>query len=322
MFVRKTRFTLLTPGVPTLEQILSRRETIETKQNWCPVHEKLNRVRVCSEFVLFSSWCVSLPLSLFLWKEIQLNFLFVLHSFPSLPCPKSNPLGDERTNEQTNELSCVLGPVVVHNWAEWSENSGLYPSMFNRTTEHLASVRGRCGQRRSKQKGKRVRQSSSPPRTQSTDDAISVVCPLLCRESASSRRSSSTDRKFTLHTEDQVCFDGSLPNRSCSDDAQPQKQPPQPLADQPGANMLSPSELKLCSSLSLPATRYITLKTVLLSGSDHSYAIKQEPEAKGVLGGGGGGGNTGSSNGSVGRNSSTQIIKKYLTRAGWLAGGN
>lgn len=64
--------------------------------------------------------------------------------------------------------------------------------------------------------------------------------------------------------------------------------------------MLTHNEIKLCSSLNLPATKYLTLKTVLLSSADHSYAIKQE------AGGGG-----------LNRNS-LDNIKRYLTSAGWL----
>lgn len=85
--------------------------------------------------------------------------------------------------------------------------------------------------------------------------------------------------------------------------------------------MLSPHEIRLCSSLNLPPTRFITLKTVLLSGSDHSYAIKQEPnEAKCF----GFGASATSSSGAVNGANSSHIdsIKKYFTRAGWLAGSN
>lgn len=264
------------------------------------MHEKLNRVRDCCQFVvLLCSWCVSKD------EGIQLNFLFV---------PPSNNL----SMMMTNELSCVLGPVVVHNWTERSENSRLYPSMFNRTTDHLASVRHRRGQRCSQQKGELI--PSCPPerltdkQTDRLNNALSLPCPRSRRESASSRRSNSTDRKTTLHTDDQGSCDGSLPSRSCSDDVLPLKQP---LSDQPGANLLSQSELKLCTSLNLPATKYITLKTVLLSGADHSYAIKQEPPpvVKSVM--------MGHNNG-TGMNGGSHIesIRKFLTKAGWFTGGH
>lgn len=112
------------------------------------------------------------------------------------------------------------------------------------------------------------------------------------------------------HIDDPASLDDLLPSKSCSDDIQQQQQQQQP----PGANMLSMNEIRLCSSLNLPPTRYITLKTVLLSGSDHSYAIKQEPSemVKGVLGAGSNNANS----------SHIDSIKKYLTKAGWLAGGN
>lgn len=112
-----------------------------------------------------------------------------------------------------------------------------------------------------------------------------------------------------LHTDDLGSCDDSLPSKSFSDDAQQQQQP--------GANMLSHNEIKLCSSLNLPPTRYITLKTVLLSGSDHSYAIKQEPP---TASGGDAGKGAGVGAGAAG-SSHIESIKKYLTKAGWLAGG-
>lgn len=78
---------------------------------------------------------------------------------------------------------------------------------------------------------------------------------------------------------------------------------------QPGANLLSQNEIKLCSSLNMPATKFITLKTVLLSGGgDHSYAIKPEQLALTA--------------GAAGAQNSSHIdsIKRYLNKAGWLAG--
>lgn len=57
-----------------------------------------------------------------------------------------------------------------------------------------------------------------------------------------------------------------------------------------GENLLSSNEIQLCSSLNLPPTRYITLKTILLSGVPISV-----------------------------NNSSTEAsIRKYLIKGGWL----
>lgn len=113
-------------------------------------------------------------------------------------------------------------------------------------------------------------------------------------------------------TDDQGSCDDSLHNRSSLDDVHQRPQ------SQPGANVLSNSEIKLCLNLNMPPTRYITLKTVLLSGSDHSYAIKKEPSGgyPKSLGGDGG------SEASATNSSHIQCIKKYLTKAGWLAAGN
>lgn len=133
-----------------------------------------------------------------------------------------------------------------------------------------------------------------------------------------------------LHIDVPGSCDGSLPSRSCSDDAAlPGAAHPQPAhqspAGQPGGNLLSSSEIKLCSNLNMPATRFITLKTVLLSGGgDHSYAIKQEPGDQKLAGQGM---MTGSSNGGGGgaaqaNSSHIDSIKKYLTKAGWLSAGN
>lgn len=71
--------------------------------------------------------------------------------------------------------------------------------------------------------------------------------------------------------------------------------------------MLSQNEIKLCSNMNMAPTRFITLKTVLLSGSDHSYAIKKEPQ--------------GGTDSAAINSSHIHCIKKYLTKAGWLAGG-
>lgn len=78
--------------------------------------------------------------------------------------------------------------------------------------------------------------------------------------------------------------------------------------------MLTHNEMKLCSSLNLPATQYITLKTVLLSSADHSYAIRQDTP------GGEGKSNVSRIGGGGGVNRHIDSIKQYLTSAGWLAG--
>lgn len=71
---------------------------------------------------------------------------------------------------------------------------------------------------------------------------------------------------------------------------------------------MSQTELKLCNSMEMAATTYITLKTVLLSGGgDHSYAIK--PEQAALAGGAAGGGGT-----------QVDSVKRFMKKAGWLAG--
>lgn len=64
----------------------------------------------------------------------------------------------------------------------------------------------------------------------------------------------------------------------------------QQQAVRPGENLLTTNEIQLCSSLNLPPTQYITLKTVLLSGAPIT------------------------SSSSIIENS----IRKYLINAGWL----
>lgn len=108
------------------------------------------------------------------------------------------------------------------------------------------------------------------------------------------------------HTGDQAYSDVSLLNKNSSDNCQllVNHQPPanQPANQnqnqnnnnldalhQPGVNLLSSNEIKLCSKLNLPATRYITLKTVLLSGAQCQINSTAE-----------------------------NCIKKYLIQSGWL----
>lgn len=96
-------------------------------------HEKLNRV--CDRVLLEMSYQKS-------------NVSFPL--FNSFRGGGGGGGGGRRT---TIVCFCV-GPVVVHNRAKRSENPGLYSTMFNRTTEHLAIDRGRgLRGRRLQQKG-------------------------------------------------------------------------------------------------------------------------------------------------------------------------
>jgi transcriptional adapter 2-beta len=68
-----------------------------------------------------------------------------------------------------------------------------------------------------------------------------------------------TGQRFTHHTGGPASFDGSSNSKSSSDSSQ--------VVDpmQLGAQLLSFNESQLCSTLNLPPTRYLTIKTVLLS---------------------------------------------------------
>lgn len=59
---------------------------------------------------------------------------------------------------------------------------------------------------------------------------------------------------------------------------------------QPGENLLSFNEMQLCNALNLPPTYYISLKTVMLSGSPLSTNSRVE-----------------------------NIVRKFFIRAGWLS---
>lgn len=213
------------------------------------------------------------------------------------------------------QLSCIIGP-----------NGQRMPGCIRQCLTGQPSIWQASGVVVDVSSNKKVSRSSSWFVGVSFVNIRLLFSPSGCRESANSRRSSSTDRKYTLHTDDQGSCDDLLPSRSYLDDVQPPPQQPsssssQQQQQQPGANMLSQNEIKLCSSLNMQATRYITLKTVLLSGSDHSYAIKQEPlgshDSKSVLGVG-----PATGNGAAANSSHIGTIKKYLTKAGWLAGSN
>lgn len=121
---------------------------------------------------------------------------------------------------------------------------------------------------------------------------------LICRENERIGSSNFIGQKFTHHTVDQGYSDASSSlNKNSLDNYQllvPQSpannnnnnvDPPQ----QPGVNLLSSNELRLCTKLNLPATRYITLKTVLLSGAHCQINSAAE-----------------------------NYIKKYLIQSGWL----
>ncbi|XP_053680671.1 transcriptional adapter 2B-like [Anopheles nili] len=134
------------------------------------------------------------------------------------------------------------------------------------------------------------------------------------------RSSSSIDRKPMHPTDDQVYYDDSYNSKSCLDSSQrgavmspgSQQQPasgqkhqhqhqPSPAgvagnlaadpAQQPGGLLLTSNEIQLCSSLNMPVTRYLTLKTVLLSRTALDHNINSVAES---------------------------IVKKYLVSRGWL----
>lgn len=60
---------------------------------------------------------------------------------------------------------------------------------------------------------------------------------------------------------------------------------------QPGGRLLSSNELQLCITLNLPPTKYITIKTILLSGAT---TVSNDP------------------------NYIENHVKKYLVNSGWL----
>ncbi|XP_050101169.1 transcriptional adapter 2B isoform X1 [Anopheles aquasalis] len=142
------------------------------------------------------------------------------------------------------------------------------------------------------------------------------------------RSSSSTGPRHTHHTDGQACSDDSYSSRNCSDSlresaANPpcsQQQasglkhrdqhhhnhhhhaPQQHVvgavgslaadpAQQPGGQLLTSNEIQLCSSLNMPVTRYLSLKTVLLSRPTLEHGLSSVAES---------------------------IVKKHLVSSGWL----
>ncbi|XP_059610507.1 transcriptional adapter 2B isoform X1 [Phlebotomus argentipes] len=143
--------------------------------------------------------------------------------------------------------------------------------------------------------------------------ALSLHLPQIRKgESAAVASSSSTVPKSMHHIGDPASSDASSLNRSSLDSCrgaavsvaggsrqgQPAGAPataPEPLSSQPGGNLLSSNELKLCATLNLPPTRYITLKTVLLSGASRAIDAKVSPLEN--------------------------CVREYLMKAGWLSSG-
>uniref|UniRef100_A0A182R096 Transcriptional adapter n=1 Tax=Anopheles farauti TaxID=69004 RepID=A0A182R096_9DIPT len=144
------------------------------------------------------------------------------------------------------------------------------------------------------------------------------------RSESDARSSSSIDRKSTHPTDDRVCSDDSYNSKNCSDSLQREAvNPSNPAvgnphlpvsgqkhhhhqqanagavggnlatdpAQQPGGQLLTSNEIQLCSSLNMPVTRYLTLKTVLLSRPTLDHNINSVAES---------------------------IVKKYLVSRGWL----
>ncbi|XP_053685745.1 transcriptional adapter 2B isoform X1 [Sabethes cyaneus] len=127
----------------------------------------------------------------------------------------------------------------------------------------------------------------------------------IARKSENDGRSlNSTDQRLTHHTDDRVFCDGSFNSRNFSDSSRgmdPSRHQegshhsnPQSLPDpvqQPGVQLLTSNELQLCSSLNLPVTRYLSLKTVLLGRPSLDHGISSVAEG---------------------------MVKKYLIKSGWL----
>ncbi len=115
-------------------------------------------------------------------------------------------------------------------------------------------------------------------------------------ESERTGNSNFIGQKFTHHTGDPAYSDASSLNKNSLDNYQLLESPANnnnnnnvDPPQQPGVNLLSSNEIQLCSKLNLPATRYITLKTVLLSGAQCQINSAAE-----------------------------NCIKKYLIQSGWL----
>lgn len=161
------------------------------------------------------------------------------------------------------------------------------------------------------------------------NDCFNDCALALFRESGAPRSISSTDRRFMHPIDDPGSCDGSLPSKSCSDDVQ------QHPSAQPGGNLLTSTEIKLCVGLNLPPTRFITLKTVLLSGggrnagaaaevagSDSGTATTQTAAKREGDSSRYGSNNNNNNAITPNMNSTEKTIRKYLIKAGWLSAGN
>lgn len=110
---------------------------------------------------------------------------------------------------------------------------------------------------------------------------------------------SSIDQKPMYHTDDQVYLDGSYNNKNYLDSSPnqilQQQQQMQNPSQQLGGDLLTNNELKLCSNLNLPVTRYITLKTVFLSNG----ATGNEAQIANI-------------------SNSEHTIRNHLIKSGWI----
>ncbi|XP_058057669.1 transcriptional adapter 2B isoform X1 [Anopheles bellator] len=142
-----------------------------------------------------------------------------------------------------------------------------------------------------------------------------TTAPTVRRNENDARSSSSIGQRPTHLTDDRVCCDDSYSNRSCSDSLRESANPctPHPSgakhqhrlpnvigavgslvadpAQQPGGQLLTSNEIQLCSSLNMPVTKYLSLKTVLLSRSALEHSLNSVAES---------------------------IVKKHLVNSGWL----
>ncbi|XP_055540125.1 transcriptional adapter 2B isoform X1 [Wyeomyia smithii] len=134
-------------------------------------------------------------------------------------------------------------------------------------------------------------------------ESLALSSSQIVRKSENDGRSlSSTDQRLTHHIDDRVFSDGSFNSRNFSDSSRgmdpsrPQQanhhnslqSPPDPDS---GVQLLTSNELQLCNSLNLPVTRYLSLKTVLLSRPLLDHGISSVAES---------------------------MVKKYLIKSGWL----
>ncbi|XP_035897031.1 transcriptional adapter 2B isoform X1 [Anopheles stephensi] len=205
-------------------------------------------------------------------------------------------------------------------------NTGPYG--HGRTDNRSRGVSGEIGKGASSVSGSGMGQAAGAlPVVSGQASATQGVGPTTARRSESDVRSSnSIDRKPTHLTDDRVCSDDSYSSKNCLDSLQRegvtsssagpqqsasgQKHHPHhhhhhhqasggggagslaaDPAQQPGGQLLTSNEIQLCSSLNMPVTRYLTLKTVLLSRPALDHNINSVAES---------------------------IVKKYLVSRGWL----